>query len=849
MRKHLLLAAGCAIALTMITRPGAGDDQFWVRPGVEPGGSGTQIDDPVPTIQEVIDRFEGPRCYVFLHPGVYTEDVVIESGSVWLRPVERYGGVTIEGSITIASEGVILRGFDFRSEGSAIILADGAGGVQILQSRILSVGEGEAGIEIIGENVANVFLGDNIVDLRDGEGEGRAGIRIHAAEGVSGIRAYHNQIAGCETGIAISAENGQTEGEFTLGSNRLIENAIGLEILAPGVTARRNSLLNNTVAGIHVGAGPTLIEANRMIGDEVAVISRAEGVDLTSNVIANPRSRAIEVQSGSALLLHNTIHADEDTEAPLIELAEGASARARHNIVSGPGELISVAGELNAFRNLFSHEAAVDDEGATVGDPGFVAAHNQDYRIRADSPAAHAAEAVEIDSDAAGIGRPWGIMASIGAYEVEGEPGREARTFYVAPGAEAGDGSRQQPLGAITEALAYVLPGETILVLPGECEPGEVRITRSGTPGAPITIRSERPHEAKMAATVFHLSNCSHVRIEGFDFTGFDGVRPIQCGAYVNHCEFVNNVFAREEEGGGAIGISGPGSTHNLIEGNRIALTRGGVGIQISCQRYNRHQTIRGNHISGCYYGVQTGGGSYPTAPPGYNVIEDNVFHENWKDGIHTKSTDDIIRNNHFHGNASYAITTREGARNVIVGNWIHDNGNGIRLHSPSHFVVNNVIFRNWGFGIYSHYTALQHYEQGYELWIAHNTIWRNGRDQVFLGYGAQAMVLRNIIAGADPNRHGIVRESGGVIRQADANLFFNLRPPLLREYEGGLHDRSLDPLLRDPEGGDLRPSAESPARDMPQLGDALAAVLSSAPAGVPLPDHIGSNLGPPPVN
>ena len=852
MRRMPLTIIGCALALMLTAQPGR-TQEFWVDPGAVPGGSGTEFEDPLPSIQEAIDAWEGGRGFIFLHPGVYEEDIEFRGNSFWLRPAERYGGVTIAGSVTIATDGIVLRGFEYRSEGSAIILDDGAAGVQILQASIHQVGEGHAGIDIIGETVRNVTLSDNVIDLRDAGGESRSGIRIRAGGEVSDIRILHNQIAGCENGIEIVADEGYTEGSFTVESNRLIQNQVGLYIQSPGVSALYNSFLWNEIAAVRVAAGPTALEANRMTGDAMGVICAADGVALTNNVIANPRSSAVQIASGSAVLLHNTIHAGPDADAALIEVAADASAQVRHNIISGPGELVAGEGQLSAAGNLYSQQVAVADESAIFGDPGFVAPHNEDYRITAGSPAAHRVVSLEVGRDAAGTGRPWGPAASIGAYETAGE--RAGRTIYVAAGAEGGDGTEAAPLGSLSLAVEQALPGDTVIVRPGEYSEGRVTISRSGAPGALITVRSATPHTAKMQETKFHLDRCSFVRIEGFDFTGTEFRQFIHAGAHVKHCEFVGNVFTRNEGHGRAILISGPASVHNLIEGNQIALNSVGEcrgsgcceGIQISCQRRNWHQTIRGNDISGCYYGVQTGGGSAPSTPPGYNLIEDNVFWDNRVDGVHTKSSDDIIRNNHFYGNRGHAITTRSGARCVIVGNWIHDNGGGMRLHSPSHFVINNLIYNNRNNGIYSHHTRRQHYEESYELWITHNTIWGNGVNQIFLGYGAQAMILRNIIASDDAERYGIVRESGGVIQQADANIYFNARQPLLREYEGGFYDRVGDPLLRDPDAGDFRPAPESLAWDVPQINDALSAVLSPAPAGIPLPDHIGSNLGPPP--
>lgn len=842
----LLLAAGALALALSAPAAQAQKDYLYIKPGAAPGGTGHSPNDALPSIQQALDSFTGPIGYVFLSPGTYQEDIVISKGRFWLRPESRQSGVTLEGSITVRTPNIVIRGLDIRSEGSGIILGEGATGCQILQCRMLAVGEGQAGIDIVGDGLTGLYLSDNIVDLRAGEGQGRTGIRLRAGPGVTGAQLDHNQMAGCETGIAVVGQGAAPDAKSTLTSNRLIENGVGLAIGAPGVLAARNEFRGNTTAAVQVQAGPTVLDGNHLTGDATGVVCAAEDVTLTNNVIAAAVTSAVQVASGSATLLHNTLCATAKADSALVEVAAGATATARHNILAAPGKLLSVAGMLTAARNLYSHQPEAPDAAAIIGDPRFADAANGDYRLKADSPAAHQASRSETGHDAAGTGRPWGPQASLGAYEVAGKCA--VRTSIVAPGATGGDGSAKAPFGTIPEALAQALPGDTIILRAGQYPAGTVEITRSGAPGALLTIRSEQPHAAKLPGTVFALSNCSYVRLEGLDFTGMGAARPIGCGPYVTHCEFVNNLFVRKEEGGGAIGIGGPGATDHLIEGNRLALTKGGVGIQVSCQRYNWRQTIRNNDISGCYYGVQLGGGSYPTAPPGYCLIEGNRFHDNWVDGLHSKTTDNTVRGNHFDHNANYGLTVREGARHVIVGNWIHDNGRGVRLHSPSQFVLNNAIYHNRGGGI----TILQHtptvaYEAADEVWVAHNTIWDNGGAPISIGLLSQAMILRNLIVGRDPQQYGIVCTDGGVIRQADGNLYHHVRPPLLREYEGGRHDRIGDPLARDPEQGDFRPQPGGPAWHMPQIGDVLSFVLSITPAGVALPTHLGSDLGPPP--
>lgn len=824
----------------------------FVDPTAPEGGDGER-ESPYSSIQEMVDKFDAEWGQVFLEPGVYEEDVVINRSRLWLMPARQYD-VVLRGSITVERAGTIIRGMNIISEGSGIILTEGADGCLIQQNRIHAIGEGGAGIDVTAPGCSDCLISDNVVDLRDGEGAGRTGIRMTVSDGVTRNRLDHNQIAGCETGIAFIPGDGVGEEENVLTGNRLLANVLGLSIAAPGITARYNEFRDNA-EGARVTGGRALLAANRFLDDERAVVADVDGVTLQSNVIARPNGPAVSVESGEASLLHNTLYSEGET-ALLLQVGDGASCDARWNIFAGAGPLLHSAGDLSLAGNLYSREvgATSADADAVYGDPGLSDPAHDDFSIAADSPAAHAAHGSEVSTDADGVGRPWGPAPSIGACEAPGT--RETRTLHVAPGAENGDGSEQRPFDSIAEAVQQALPGDEVVVADGEHEFGEAVMERSGAPDAPIVIRAANPGGAVLVRSRLRFDRSSYLRIEGFRFaeppSGY-----VSFGPYCRHCAVVNTVGIREVEGGGTgMIVDGPGSQHITFENNVVALNHGGVGIQIRCQRYNWHHVIRGNDVSGCYYGVQSGGGSYPTAPPGYLLIEGNVFHHNWKDGVHTKGTDQIICGNHFHDNTGHAITTRYGARNVIVGNWIHDNGNGMRLHSPSHFVINNVIHNNRGWGIHASswpggtkaewpYNLEPSYEPPHEIWIAHNTIAGNGRVPIDANIGSRLMLLRNIIVGTDPEQPAIALSLGGGARQVEGNVYWNTRPPLLREYEGGWHSVLADPMLAAPADGDFRPLPDSPAWDIPEFRDALSAVLSDAPCGIELPKHAGASLPP----
>ncbi len=865
-----LLCVGIAfiIAMMLLDAPeldGMSCRNVYVRASAPPGGNGER-ETPFSSIQEAIDKHDADWGGIFIFPGIYREDVDIHRGVFWIMPAQQYG-VIVEGTITVRAAWTKVRGLEVRSDGDGIVITDGAHDAEIGHCRITRIGDGCAGIKLTGMDLDGCLVIGNVVDPEPEKGDARRGatgiLAVAQSAAYRDYLLYQNQINGCGAGIWVAAD--PEEGDPYSSSaaravgNRCVGNGCGVVVFGCYMRVLLNTITDSVENGIELRVAAGVFSGNVVTGGETGILGAdCRRAQLSSNLVANPAVAGINLTDGLYTLIGNTIYSANETEKALLTVSdtEEQPATIKHNIIAGPGELIQKGEWDSATRNLYSHKLPqrLAGELALLGDPKFRDPANGDFHLREDSPAIGKAHEIALMHDAEGIRRPGGTHGSLGAYEAPGM--REPRTLYVGPDVTGGDGTLEAPYDTIQEALDQALPGDTVLLLPGRYAGGEVRITNSGAPDAPITIRSLKRHEAVFENTQLHFGYCSYLRLEGIKLVNppHEGLR---IGEHARHCEFVDNLIIRETEGGGhAVAIVGPGACDNLFERNTIRLNAGGCGIHIWCQRYNFRETIRNNDISGCYYAVQTGVGSYPTATPGYHIIESNNFHHNTRDGYHSKTTDDTLRNNDIHHNGTGGVTTRYGSRNVITGNRIHHNRQyGIRLHSCSHFVVNNMIYDNGGYGIHLSanaraeedgwpYNAEPSYEPPHEVWIAHNTIVGNGRHPLDVDNGSRVMALRNILVGADPDAPAVRFGPGGVARLIENNLYHNARPPLLREYEGGVYEVIGDPELTDVESGDLRPAAGGAAyRGLMGLRDALSMVLSKSPAGCPLPGHIGAAL------
>jgi len=562
----------------------------------------------------------------------------------------------------------------------------------------------------------------------------------------------------------------------------------------------------------------------------IVVEATADGCQVQNNRVVDLSDGGVGIHvEGGALVIGNVVDLRnsnaQDTIGLRLRVGGGKLPLVDHNRVAGAGQgiLIDDAGEpSDTVWRLTHNEIRQCAAGMRVLADRVTAKYNRIWRCTGPGLDVQGDECtVEHNAvfDNTGDARPTRPDADNVLSETPAQP----RTIHVlASAAPGGDGSVQKPFASLAPATADLQPGDTVVVGDGTYHES-VTISALGAADAPVIIRSQHKHGAVISEGRITLDDCMHARIEGLSFVASPAAVLFQADARhctVSGCRFVTT----NGKPNSTIRISGPSASHNVIQDCILdGQGRRQVGIQVLCQRFNRHCIMRRCVISGYSYAVQTGGGSYPTAPPGYHLIEDCDLFENM-DGVHHKMTDCTVRNCRLHHNSNYGITVRYGARQLIENNRIHHNGTGIRLHSPSHLVRNNVIYANRNGGILaSVFMGEPFYEPPTSIFIVNNTFWHNGRQAIRLEQGARLAWLRNILVGDSPDQWLIVREvtdkkaawdQSGAVRMADFNLYGNGRAPLLNEYEGGEHDLFADPRLVDPNNGDFTLAPDSPARE-----------------------------------
>jgi hypothetical protein len=259
-------------------------------------------------------------------------------------------------------------------------------------------------------------------------------------------------------------------------------------------------------------------------------------------------------------------------------------------------------------------------------------------------------------------------------------------------------------MSTLQKALDAAQPGDRIELADGSYSAGNpIRITRSGTATAPVTVAAAHVGKAEIKGSSGFEFDASFVVVEGFKLTHGDGlVIPttvhnvrltrnlvqISRGSTVNwldtaadNVEIDHNTFQHKSTLGNFIEVTGPGDHdmakntwihHNYFLDHSFRGSNGGESIRVGVSQ-RQHGSARA-------------------------LVEWNLFEKCNGDAetISVKSSDDIVRDNTLL-NSKGSIVLRHGNRNLVDGNLMLGGSSGIRFYGNDHTIVNNVVQNTTG--------------------------------------------------------------------------------------------------------------------------------------------------------
>jgi parallel beta-helix repeat protein len=255
-------------------------------------------------------------------------------------------------------------------------------------------------------------------------------------------------------------------------------------------------------------------------------------------------------------------------------------------------------------------------------------------------------------------------------------------------------------IAQLQAAADNALPGDLIELADGVYPTaGPVRLTRSGTASAPITVAAQHLGRVEIGGTDgFAFGAVSSVVVAGFRLTHANGVTipagtshvrlsrnviQLSSGSTTNWATVVgddaevdHNTFQHKSTVGVFLQITGPGSTamaqrawvhHNYFLDHSFGGSNGGESIRL--------------------------GFSYRQLSSAHAVVEYNLFEraDGDSEAISVKSSDNTIRFNTIRDSRG-SIVLRHGNRNLVEGNLMLGGSAGIRFYENDHVVVNNLI-------------------------------------------------------------------------------------------------------------------------------------------------------------
>ena len=419
-------------------------------------------------------------------------------------------------------------------------------------------------------------------------------------------------------------------------------------------------------------------------------------------------------------------------------------------------------------------------------------------------------------------------------------PAANASTYYVAPGGrDTNAGTQAAPWATIQRAADLMLPGDTVIILPGVYVEA-VNIQRSGTQGSYITYQAmpgaamESPNPALSLEALDIWPGVSYIRLTGFELRGgFDETIYVRQGSH--HVEILDCDIHHNRSG-----VVWYGSSNGLIAGCRIHDNEvGGVAFRAGAHDILVQDTDSYNHDDGlACSGDADGFGADETT---YNLtFEGSRAFGNSEDGFDLKADNAVIVRSVSSNNNCVGAKLWNNA--TLQDSLIHGNGTGVKGSSVVSGggtvlrLINNTVAAN-ALGI-----ALGgSLDKPYSVELFNNIVSGDGKALDFLDC-VNLTENFNIFHRPDPGAEHII-ERIGCISTSNSNRFSG---PQINNggwyaHSGqGANSRAADPLYVAPVVGDFSLKPSSPA-----IGMGWSAVASAVDLnGTPRPQGNGFDLG-----
>jgi hypothetical protein len=249
----------------------------------------------------------------------------------------------------------------------------------------------------------------------------------------------------------------------------------------------------------------------------------------------------------------------------------------------------------------------------------------------------------------------------------------------------------------LSAMLAQAQPGDRVVVGPGTYDNTLIRVSRSGTAQAPITIMAATLGQTRFTGSGgLDLTGASHVVVQGFVFADGGGL-TVPGDAKANRV--TRNTF-NGNIGGADLTVKADDTEvdHNTFS-NRTAqgvyLQVVGPGAHDMAQRVHVHHNYFYNHQ---FHGANGGesirfGLSGRQHADAEGLIEYNLLDkaDGDSEAISVKSSNNVVRYNTI-TNSKGTLSLRHGWNTRVEGNILIGGSTGIRFFGNNHVIVNNLV-------------------------------------------------------------------------------------------------------------------------------------------------------------